>query len=757
MEDKYSVIGKSVPNIDALDKVTGRAKYGIDLKMDAMLYAKMLRSPYPHARVVKIDTTKAESHPKVRAIVTINEVPKVIGTVGKLRTEEGRKSLYIRDNIVRFIGDPVAAVAAEDEESALEALSLIDVKYEQLPTVFDPLEAMKEESVKIHEGGNIAFNLLKEFGDIDQGFEKADYIFEDRFVTSRQKHCAMEPFSSCIADYSLGGRLTVYSSSQRPHIIKVYLAGALGLPVDRVRIIKPYTGGAFGGRDYLIHGLEAMCSFLSRKTGKPVKMTFTREEDFEATESRHPFIIELKFGVNNEGILTAMSIKAVMDMGGYGPHAIGVLSQAIRKGTALYRCPNVKCEGYSVYTNKSLCGAYRGYGNPQMNFAIESLMDMVAEKLDIDPLELRLKNYRGLGEIEPMTGDEIRSDGMKDCLIGGARKFDWSGRKERRFTGGMKRRGTGMSCLVHHSGGRFGAPDPASAMIMFNLDGSVSLVTGAADDGQGNRTVLAQIAAEELGVAFEQVSLSDTDTEVTPVDSGTHGSRQTYAGGIAVQKAAAEAKANLLGCASKRLNVGDDKLRVKEGVIYDAESPERNIRISDLLRQMQFEDLSDGRQIIGFATGVAPSSPPIFGVNFVEVEVDIETGEVRILKLTCAFDVGKAINPAQVDGQVTGGEVMGIGYALTEGLVTTNGRIMNGNFTDYRILRACDVPEMEVIVVESNEPTGAFGAKGVGEATMAGTASAVANAVYDAVGVRVKELPITQEKILEGLRLTGKR
>ena len=754
MRDKLSVVGKSVPRIDAIDKVTGRAKYGIDLKMDDMLYAKILRSPYPHARVVKIDTTKAESHPRVRAAVTINEVPKVIGAIGKLRTEEERKSLYILDNVVRFIGDPVAAVAAEDEESAQEALSLIDVEYEQLPPVFDPLKALKENAPKIHEGGNIAFHLLREFGDVDKGFKEADYVFEDRFVTSKQKHCAIEPFSTCIADYGLDGRLTVYSSSQRPHVIKTYLAGALGLPVDKVRIIKPHTGGAFGGRDYLIHGLEAMCSFLSKKAGKPVKMSFTMEEDFEATESRHPFILELKTGVNKDGILTAMAIKAVMDVGGYGPHATGVLSVAMRKGVALYRCPNITFEGYSVYTNKSLCGAFRGYGNPQISFALESQMDMVAEKLGVDPVELRLKNYRGLGEVEPVSGDEIRSDGMKECLGKGAKKFGWNKRGTKRVAGGVKRRGVGMSCLVHHCGGRFSIPDPASAIVMFNPDGSVSLVTAAADDGQGNRTVLAQIAAEELGIGFEQVSVSDTDTEVTPFDSGTHGSRQTYAGGIAVKKAAAEAKSILLGFASQHLNVEEGKLRVKDGVVYDVKNPTTNIRVSDLLRKFQFEDLSICKQIIGVATGVAPSSPPIFGANFVEVEVDIETGQVSIVKLVCAFDVGKAINPAHVEGQIIGGELMGIGYALTEGLVIRDGKVLNNNFTDYRILRACDVPEIDVIIVESNEPTGAFGAKGIGEATNVGTSSAIANAIYDAVGVRVKELPITQEKILEELHST---
>jgi len=754
MGNKLSVVGKSVPCIDAIDRATGRAKYGIDLKMEDMLYAKLLRSPYPHARVVKIDTTKAESHPRVRAIVTINEVPKVVGYWWNLRTEKGTKRMYLLDNVVRFIGDPVLAVAAEDEESAEEALALVNIEYEQLPPLFDPLESMKEDKVKIHEGGNIAFHALREYGDINQGFREADYVFENRFVTSKQKHASIEPIGSCIANYDLSGKLTVYSSTQLPHWIKIYLAGALGLPVNKVRIIKPYTGGAFGGRCGLIHGLEVMSGFLSKKCGRPVKMSFTREEDMATTETRHPYILELKTGVTRDGILTANSIKIVIDVGAYATHHIGVLADSLSTGVGLYRVPNVRFEGYTVYTNKSLGGAFRGYGNPQMNFAQESQMDIIAEKLGIDPVELRLKNYRGLGEIDPVFKEVIRSDGMKDCLTKGAKKFGWKEKRTKGVAGGTKKRGVGMSCLVHGSGARFGLPDPASAIVMFNADGSVNLVTAAADDGQGNRTVLAQIAAEELGIALEQVSVSDTDTDSTPLDGGTHGSRQTYCGGIAVQKAAAEAKKGLLRFASQYLNVEEERLEVKDGIIYDVKNPATNIRVSDLLRKVEIEDLSTCKQVIGSATGVAPSMPPTFGANFAEVEVDTETGEVHVVKVVGAFDVGKAINPARVEGQITGGQLMGIGYALTEGLMLKDGRVLNDNFTDYRILRACDAPEIDAIIVESNEPTGAFGAKGVGEATMVGTASAIANAIYDAVGVRAKELPITQERILEELHLT---
>jgi xanthine dehydrogenase molybdenum-binding subunit len=751
MENELSVVGKNVPRIDAIDKVTGRAKYGTDMKLDDMLYAKMLRSPHPHARVISIDTTKAEGHPKVKGVAAIKDVRKVVGTIGNMMTEKGRSRLYLQDNVVRFIGDPVAAVAAEDEASALEALALIDVTYESLPAVFDPMEALKEDAPKIHEGGNVAFHLERRLGDPERGFEEADYVFENRFTTSKQKHAPIEPMSSCVADYDHNGKLTVYSSTQRPHIIKIFLSGALGLPISKVRIIKQYTGGAFGGRDYLIHGLEMMCSVLSKRTGQPVKMSFTREEDFEATEARHPFILDLKTGVTKDGILTARQIKVIMDVGGYGPHAVGVIHYGMRQGVALYQCQDLTFEGTCVHTNKSLCGAMRGYGNPQINFAVESQMDMIAEKIGMDPVLLRLKNYRGLGETDPLTGDRIQSDGMEECLTEGAKKIDWEERKAKKVAKGTKKRGVGMSCLVHGSGGRFDIPDPASATVMFNADGSVNLITAATDDGQGLRTVFAQIAAEELGINMDQISVSGADTDLTPFDSGTHGSRQTYAGGNIVKKAAAEAKDALLSLVCKRLNVRKEDLKIKAGVVYDVKDPDNKIHVGDFLTGLLFEDLATGKQVQGFATGVAEGSPPVYAGNFAEVEVDTETGQVSILRIVGAFDVGRAMNPAQVEGQITGGEVMGIGYALTEDMIVQEGKICNPNFADYRILRSCDVPEIEAIIVESNEPTAAFGAKGVGEITNVGTAAAIANAVYDAVGVRITDLPITQEKVLEGI------
>ena len=751
MNDTFLSVGKSVRRIDAVEKVTGKAKYAVDIKSENMLHAKLLRSPHAHARVKSIDTSRAEELPGVRAIATIEEVPKVVEYWFFLRTENKKKQMFLKDMVVRFVGDPVLAVAAEDEATAEEAIMLVNVKYEPLPALLDPFEAMKEQEVKIHRRGNIAFRITKKYGDIDQGFRDADLVVENTYRTSKQKHASIEPIGTCVANYQANEKLTVYSSTQLPHWSQMYLSGALGLPINKVRIIKPYTGGAFGGRCGLIHGLEVMCSWLSRKTNRPVKMTFTREEDFIGTETRHPMNIKMKTGVTKDGVLVANDIQITADVGGYGTHYIGVIADCLSTGVGLYIIPNVSFAATAVFTNKSLCGAFRGYGNPQMNFAQESQMDILTEKLGMDPLEFRIKNYRGLGEIDPVFNDEIRSCGLKECLNKGAKSFGWMEKRRRGPGQGTKKKGVGLAIMLHGTGAARALPDPASATVMINADGTVNLVTAAADDGQGNRTVLAQITSEILGIEFEKVSVSDTDTDATPLDGGTHGSRQTYCGGIAVMEAATEARKKMLNFASKELCVSEDQLYIKDNAIYDKENPDNKILVSDLMRKTQIEDMSLCEQVIGTASGVAPAMPGYYGACFAEVEVDIETGQVWVLKLTAAYDVGKAIHPDNVKGQITGGGVMGIGWALTEELMIEDGRILNSNFADYRLLRACDVPELDSIIVESNEPTGPFGAKGIGEGSMVCIASAIGNAIYNAIGVRMKELCITPEKILQGL------
>ena len=752
MPDTHMAVGKPLQRIDGVDKVTGSAKYAPDIKLENMLHAKLLRSPHAHARVRYIDTAAAESLPGVRALAAIPDVPRVIEYWFSLRTEEKKQQMFLRDNVVRFIGDPVLAVAADDPATAEKAIALIEVAYEPLPALHDPFESLAESEIKIHERGNIAFQFEKTYGDIQQGFNSADIIIENTYRTSKQKHAALEPFGTCVADYRSNGKLTVYSSTQLPHWSRHYLAGALALPLNNVRVIKPHTGGSFGGRCGLIHGLEVMCSWLARQTGRPVRMSFSREEDFIGTETRHPMTIQIKTGITGEGILTANDVEIVSDVGGYGTHYIGVLADCLSTGVGLYKIPNYHFSARAVFTNKSLCGALRGYGNPQMNFAQESQMDILAAELGMDPLELRLKNYRPEGETDPVLNEKIRSNGLKECLEKGAASCGWERKRQQKPVAGPRKRGIGLSIVLHGTGAGKALPDPAAATVMINADGSVNLVTAAADEGQGNRTVLAQIASETLGIEFEKISVSETDTETTPLDCGTHGSRQAYGGGLAVQAAAKEARRKLLAYAAKELGVTEDKLRIKDGAICETSHPDNHILISDLMRKTQIEDMSVCEQVIGSAAGVAPAMPGYYGAVFAEVEVDTETGQVNVLRLTSAFDVGRAINPDLVKGQIIGGGVMGIGFALTEGLLVEDGRILNSSFADYRLLRTCDAPEIVPIIVESHEPTGPYGAKGIGEGCMVNVASAIANAIWHATGARLTQLHMTPEAILQSLK-----
>lgn len=757
MTDLLTTIGKSFQRIDGRDKVTGAAKFAPDLKFDRMLHAGLLRSPHAHARVARIDAGEALKLPGVKAMATLFEVPKVIQYWFFLRTEKKKKEIFLYDDRVRFIGDPVLAMAAVDEKTLEHALSLVRIDYEPLKAIHDPGQALTETGVSIHKKGNIAFQVQKEFGSVEQGFKASDIIIETIYHTSKQKHAGLEPIGTCVASFESGGKLTVHSSTQLPHWSRHYLAEVMGLPLNRVRVIKPYTGGAFGGRCGLIHGLEAMCSVLSKKTLRPVRMSFSRDEDFCATESRHPMIIRMKTGVSRDGLLLANEADILSDTGAYGTHYIGVLADCLSTGAGLYSIPNYKFSARAVYTNTSMGGALRGYGNPQMNFAQESQMDILAARLGMDPLAFRLKNYRPAGEMDPVLNERIMSNGLAECLEKGAAASGWKEKRNPSPHQGPIKKGIGLSIMLHGTGAARALPDPGSASLMINSDGTVNLLTAAADEGQGSRTVLAQVASEILGIEFENISVSETDTDITPLDCGTHGSRQAYCGGLSVRDAALDAKKKMLVHAANLLKTSPEALKIEASVIFEAANPVNAVSIKDLMQELQIRDMGLCTQIIGSASGIAPAMPGYYGAVFAEVAVNTDTGEIRVLKLTSAFDVGKAINPEMVKGQIVGGGVMGIGFALTEGLIRKDGHIMNPGFTDYRLLRACDAPPVEAIIVESNEPSGPFGAKGIGEGSMVNVASAIANAVCHAAGVRLTDLCMTPEAVLKGLKKISRK
>ncbi len=768
-----NVIGKPTPQLDAYDKVTGGKGFTVNVRLPGMLHAKLLRSPYPHARILHVDTSEAERLPGVKAVLVPSEAPKIkfhpVYFAPSTALSMVRDMLILSDT-VRFAGEPVAAVAATRPEIAEEALERIHVEYEQLPAVFDPEEAMKPGAPQIHEHAphNIALNPSFSFGDLEKGFAEADFTFENTYQTQRVHTCYMEP-RVCVVDSDARGNLTVWSSTQHLFGLREKLAFALGIPVGKVKVVKPpYIGGGFGGK--LDMGfIEPICALLSLKTGRPVRAEQTRYEDF-ITTARNPIKMHLKTGVKKDGTLTARYASSLLDTGSHATHGAVVLMVHGFYGFLLpYRCPNQKWEGRSVYTNNMIGGGFRGYGAPQAAFAVESQIDEICDALKLDPIEFRLKNAHQEGEPHPFEPSfRLSTYRLADCLQQGAAKIGWSERRSNR-PAGTKRRGIGLACQALWVSGCVGFPDiyeHSGAVLKLNVDGSVDLSTATIDLGCGQNTVLAQIAAEELGVAVEDVRITYADTETVPFDAPSHASRVTYASGNAVRAAAASAKKRLLAVAAPMLQAAPEELETWQGRVRVHGSPERSIPISDVVKQaespyiqmvpdgMRKTSLDEKGTIMGMASLAPASNPSPATAEFVEVEVDTETGQVKVLRVVFAHDIGRVINPAGAEGQVEGGFQQGLGYALMEDLVFdhSNGACLAADFLNYKIPTAVEMPpKIESVFVESNEPTGPFGAKSLAESCLIVPAPAIANAIYDAVGVRVRDLPITPEKILAGL------
>ncbi|HLA28755.1 MAG TPA: molybdopterin cofactor-binding domain-containing protein [Syntrophales bacterium] len=756
--EKYSVIGKSLPRVDAVVKVTGDAKYTADMMLPGMLYGKILRSPHPHAKILNIDVSKAKRLPGVRAVITGNDTPGK--TFGRYQDDPLRQQFVdqyaLAIDKVRYIGDEVAAVAAIDEDTAEEALDLIDVEYEELPAVFDPEEAMKPGAPRIHDHAehNVGLILPRHFGDVEKGFKESDHIFEDRFVTQGVTHCALEPHA-VLASFDPAGKLTVWSSNQNPFPDRAQLARALDMPEGRVRIIKPHVGGGFGGKVELLSH-DVCSSLLSMKTGRPVMIVLTREEVFNATRQRHPMIIKLKTGVKSDGTLMAKECTIISDTGAYyalGPNVMAVTGYVFM---LIYRVPNVRYEANLVFTNKQVCGAQRGYGNPQIRFADDSQMDMIAEALAIDPVELRLKNAAQPGDITSM-GARITSCGFTECLQKVMERTGWRD-KRGKLPGNQ---GIGMAGQGMVSGAKtYDRPFSSGALVELQEDGTIILFTGGADIGQGLNTVLSQITAEVLGVGIEDIRIVAADTEITPWDQGTSSSRATMFAGNAVKLAASDARRQLFEAVAERLEANPEDLEARDRKIFVKGSPEKGISFSDAVLAIR---LNKKQPLLGRGyydpdverpspTGKGNVSPSYsFGADVAEVEVDTETGRVKVSKITGAHDCGFALNPMAVDGQVEGATHMGVGYVLTEGFFREEGQTLNSSFLGHKMLTALDMPEVESMIVEPIDPQGPFGAKEVGEGTSVATAPAIANAIYDAIGVRIKDLPITPEKILKAL------
>ncbi len=745
-------VGKRMPKVEGLAKAKGEAMYAVDYELPGMLYAKILRSPYAHAKVISMDTSAAEKLPGVRAVLTFKDVPKILFNPSNRYNFPPNvpQDQYILADKARFVGDEMAAVAAETTEIAEEALKLIKVEYEELPAVFDPVEAMKPGAPKIHDwaDNNVMALVPIEKGDIAKGFQEADLVLEDDFKVQAQHHVAIEPHA-CVANWTSEG-LTVWSSTQCPFQVRYVTAKALNLPDNKVRIIKPFVGGGFGGKDEAFH--EPLAGLLSLKTGRPVKLELTREEDFNATRTRHSGIVHVKIGFKKDGTITAMHMKNIFNGGAYSAASPRITRASGSRPLGLYRLANYKYEGYCMYTHIIPAGAFRGYGNPQQGFATEQLIDIAAEKLGIDKVEMRMRNAVRVGDINPLTKSPFQSCGTQDALKSGAEKIGWY-KKKPKVISKTKLRGYGMAIGAHWTSITPLASEYSCATINLNTDGTINLMIGAADLGQGLDTVMSQIAAEELGIPLSDVSIYPGDTAVTPWDGGAYSSKSTHVAGNGVWLAAKDLRNKLTREAARMLKVSQEELVCRDRKVVSKADPAKSVSFADLINWMK--DNSEEPYSIGRGIFKMPSNCPTYIANFVELGIDTETGEIEVLNYVACQDVGTAINPMQVEGQMEGSVHQGMGYALIEGIMVDKetGEVVNANFVDYKIIPAKDMPKnTHIEIIPTYEPTGPFGAKGCSEVGLTPVAPSIANAIYDATGVRLKELPMTKERIFTAIK-----
>ena len=751
--EKFSVVGQRVRRPEGYEKVTGDARYVADIVLPGMLIGRILRSPYPHASIVRIDASKAEKLPGVRAVATAEDTIKQ--GWGAFFPDQYPLSL----GKARYVGEEVAAVAAIDHDIAEEALELIDIEWEELPAVFDPEEAMKEDAPLIHEDKkrNIAITIDVERGDIERAFAESDLIVEDTFESMHQWHCAIETIGS-VAEYAPNGKYTIYMNTQTLFNARYRTAAALGVRESNVRIIQSAVGGGFGGKSADDNN-AVVAAILARKARKPVKIINTREEEFLAgSRPRVPMKVWAKIGFKKDGRIRAKQIRVVADNGAYCGKAPAITGVAALRHDTCYKYSDVKTQAYLVYTNKIPTGAFRGFGNPSAEWAVEQVIDKGAHELGIDPLEIARMNAAEPGYVSP-HGNRVQSCELKQCIDMAEQMMDWKKKRADR----VPNRGLGLACTVHVSGKRhFGDYDGSSATIKVNEDGKVLILSGEGETGQGANTVLCQIAAEELGIPLEDVDVSLADTDITTFCLGAFGSRLTYIAGNAVKDAATKVKQQLFETAAEMLEASADDLVSRDGRIFVRGAETRTVTVGDVARARLFRrggapivasGSFDADSVLQDETRYGNESGAYnFGCQAAYVEVDPETGQIKVLHYVAASDCGTVIYPLGAEGQIEGSVAQGLGYALIEGLKMEDGRPLNPNFSDYRLPSMRDMPLLSHKFAESYEPTGPFGAKGLGELGMDPTAAVINNGIFDAVGVRIKTLPITPEKVLKAIK-----
>ena len=795
--ESFQRVGKPDPKVDAIKLAQGKPAFTADIVLRDMLHAKVLHSPYAHARIQKIDARKARALPGVAAVLTWQDIPRVVySTAGQSDPIPGPLDMFSLDNKVRFVGDRVAFVAAETPEIAEQALKLIDVEYEILPVLLDPANAMKPGAVRIHDEPeyvnfadsnpkkNLAAEIKIDIGNVEKGFAEADEIFEAEYAVPKVQQAHIEPHVT-VTYWDEDDRLVIRTSTQVPFHVRRILAPVLGLPVKRIRVIKPRIGGGFGGKQEVLS--EDVAAHLTIATKRPVIYEYSREEEFIAARSRHPMRVRMKTGVKKDGTITANEMWVLSDTGAYGCHALTVTGNTGHKSMALYvgdgeyrKSPNIRFYADVVYTNTPPAGAYRGYGVPQGYWPVERHMEKISRKLGLDPLEFRLKNTIRPGEFHPFSTawnegrkpipEVIHTVGLEQCVRQGQAAIGWDEKfGNEKWRVGAKhasslRKGIGVALVMQ--GTAIPYLDMGGASIKMNDDGSFNLLVGATDLGTGSDTVLAQMAAEVLGVPTEDILVYSSDTDFTPFDKGAYASSTTYISGTAVTRAAQMAAERIKLRAAKILSVGAD--HIPEGGNLPGGGV---VRPEDIQLREKYAFAPDGRsvslteialdtlhhseqeQIMGTASYVSPSSPPPFAAQFAEVTVDTETGAITVDKLIMAVDGGVIVNPLTASGQIEGGMTQALGYAVCEEMVyDERGRARERDFGDYHILRADEMPELTAIFVETFEPSHPFGVKAVAEIPMDGVAPAVGNAILDAVGVNIDEIPVTPEKVWKALK-----
>lgn len=760
---QYRVVGRRTPYLDAPDKATGRVTYGVDFRLPGMLWGKIVRAPCAHGRIVRLDTTRARNLPGVKAVISGQDVPQ-----HKIGHSVKDQDILCRDR-VRYLGEPIALVAAVDEDAAARAAEAVTVEVEELPAVFDVAEALGSDAALVHDDpslyepgamsrmipirpvsrSNIASHVVLSKGDVDAAFRGAHAVFEDTFNTHIVQHCHLQPHA-VVASFSTTQRLTVWTSHQRVFGVRSYLSEVLDLPLSRIRIIGTEVGGGFGGQVRPV--FERFPALLAMKTGKPVKMVLTREEEFVFAYRSVPGVFTIRTAVDRDGGIIGRATTVRWDTGAYAEGLPPIIS-ALSCGAGPYRIPNAKIEVFLVYTNKVPGTSYRGVGMPELTFAIESHTDIIARKLGMDPLEFRLKNIVDEGS-ETVMGTRLRNVGLRECIEKVRDELEWGK--------GAPRRGRAIVCFQ-----KFASPiSSSSAHVLLNEDGTVRLSTGATEIGQGCKTALAQICAEELGVRLQDIEVTMSDTGATPFDAGAFSSRLTHHAGNAVRQAAAEAKKRILGVAAGELGVAADALDINEGRIFSPARPEIGIPLGQLARKYLARSpgpiqgvgsFSGGLDIVPILEGA--ERPPEgkeeddwkFGATGIELELDRDTGQIKARRAVSAHDCGRAINPLAVEGQIEGAFCMGWANSTLEAMWFDGGKVQNPSFMEYLLPTAADAPSVVPLIVERPTRGGPFGAKGIGELANLGVGAAIANALEDLAGVRITSTPITPEKVLRAL------